>query len=396
MIRHLITLMWNRRQTNGLLLAEIFLAFVVLFVVGSVGLFNWQNYREPLGFEYQNVWSVDLSAGTQPRAEQFETLQTILRQLRGTPGVVSVSRSASNIPFSGSDNTTWLETEKNGVKQSVDDVNYYDVSPELREVMGLQIREGRWFDRRDEAATRTPVVINELLRDQLFGPGATAVGQRISNRKAEWQVVGVSGPYRTDGELREPRPGMFVYLSPQDTTRARNTLLMKVKPGSGAELEKKISADIRAAGSTWTSNILTLSNQRLVQLKFGLVLPVILGVICLFLIINVALGLFGVLWLNISRRRGELGVRRAMGATAGGISRQIVGEILVLTTFGLVLGLLVAVQFPLLGVFSVRPGVYLTAMLLAAGVLYLLATFCALYPSRLAASIQPAVALREE
>ncbi|UOR07294.1 ABC transporter permease [Hymenobacter aerilatus] len=372
------------------------MAFVVLFAVGSVSVYTWGNYRAPLGFTYQNVWQIDLSAGAQPHAEQFGTLQTILRQLRSTPGVMSVSRSASNTPFAFSNNTMWLETEKDGTKQSVGDINFYDANPDLRDVMGLQLQEGRWFDRRDEAATRTPVVINELLRDKLFGPGVSAVGKRVGNKESEWQIIGVSGPYRASGELSEPAPAMFVYLSPQDTSRAMHTLLVKVKPGSGAVLEKKISDDIRAAGSTWTSNIITLPNQRLIQLKFSLVLPVVLGVICLFLIINVALGLFGVLWLNISRRRGEIGVRRAMGATAGNISWQVLGEILVLTTFGLVLGLLVAVQFPLLGVFSVQPAVYLTAMLLAAGLLYLLATVCALYPSRMAAGIQPAVALREE
>jgi len=103
-----------------------------------------------------------------------------------------------------------------------------------------------------------------------------------------------------------------------------------------------------------------------------------------------------VLWLNISQRRSELGVRRALGASGAAISWQVVGEILVLTTFGLGLGLLVAAQFPLLGVFNVKTSVYLTAMALASAGLYVLATGCALYPSRLAAGIQPAVALREE
>ena len=58
--------------------------------------------------------------------------------------------------------------------------------------------------------------------------------------------------------------------------------------------------------------------------------------------------------------------------------------------------LLLAVQFPLLGAFEVKTSVYLTAMALAAAGLYALAAVCALYPSRLAAGIRPAVALREE
>ena len=396
MIRHLFVLMWNRKRSNGLLIAEIFLAFVVLFAVGSVGVYTWRNYQDPLGFDYQHVWRIDLSPGTQPHADQFATLQQVLQRLRSTPGVVSVSRSASNTPFAFSTNNTWVEAGKGSTKREAEDVDYYDAEPELRDIMGLQLQEGRWFDRRDEAVTRQPVVINALLRDALFAPGQSAVGRVIRSGETEYQVVGVTGFYRAGGELSEPQPGMFIYIGPQDTTRALSTLLVRVRPGSGAALEKRISDDIRAAGPTWTSNIITLPNQRLIQLKFSLVLPVVLGVVCLFLIINVALGLFGVLWLNISRRRGEIGVRRAMGATAGNISLQVLGEILVLTTFGLGLGLLVAAQFPLLGVMGVQTGVHLTAMLLAAGLLYLLATVCALYPSRLAAGIQPAVALREE
>ncbi|MBC8081884.1 MAG: FtsX-like permease family protein, partial [Hymenobacter sp.] len=146
----------------------------------------------------------------------------------------------------------------------------------------------------------------------------------------------------------------------------------------------------------WTSSITPLAEERATQLKTGLAPLVALVLVCVFLIINVALGLFGVLWQTISQRRGEIGVRRALGATAGTISGQIVGEILVVTTFGLGLGLLVAAQFPLLGVLGVPAGVYGTAMLLATGGLYALTFVCALYPSRLAAGIRPAVALREE
>lgn len=395
MLRHLFTLMWNRKRANGLLILEIFLAFVVLFVVGSVGVYYWRNYRAPLGFGYENVWKVQLNPGTQPHAEQFGSLQRVLARLRGLPGVVAFSRSVDNTPFAFSQNGTWIEGGP--AKRTVEDVDIYDAGPELREVMGLQLLEGRWFDRRDEvAARRLPVVINHLLRDELFGPGQPAVGQVVRSGADQFRVVGVSGPYRAGGELSEPKPGLFIYVSPQDTARALFDLLVRVRPGSGAQLEKKVNEEIRAASGGWSSNILPLPDERRTQLKVNLALPAILGVVCVFLLVNVALGLFGVLWLNISQRRAELGVRRALGATGGAISRQVLGELLVVTTFGLLLGLAVAAQFPLLGVFSVKAGVYLTAMALAAVGLYALATICALYPSRLAAGIQPAVALREE
>lgn len=389
--------MWNRKRANGLLILEIFLAFVVLFAVGSVGVYTWRNYRAPLGFAYDNVWEVQLNAGSQPRREQFASLQRVVARLRSTPGVVTLSRSASNTPFAFSNNTTEFR-EKGSANQPVAYGDVYDAGPELRDVVGLRLVAGRWFDRRDEApAAHQPIVITELAQAALFPDGRSALGRLITdNDNGSYRIIGVSGPYRAGGELSEPQPGYFLHISPQDTARALFNLLVRVQPGSGALLEKKLNEEIKAASGGWTSSIGTLPDARQTQLKVNFTPPVILGVVCVFLLVNVALGLFGVLWLNISQRRGELGVRRALGATGAAISRQIVGEILVLTTFGLLLGLLVAAQFPLLGVFSVKAGVYGTAMALAAAGLYLLAAGCALYPSRLAAGIQPAIALREE
>jgi len=399
MLRHLITLMWNRKRANGLLILEILLAFVVLFAVSSVGVYSWRNYHAPLGFAYQNVWKMQLNPGTQPHAEQFAALQRVLARLRSTPGVVTLSRSVDNTPFAFSNNTTEFRAIE-GKDRPAAYGDVYDAGPELRDVMGLRMVAGRWFDRRDEAVgRRPPIVITELTQAALFPDGTSALGKVIQGNlgeKEEFEVVGVSGPYRAGGELSEPQPGYFLYISPQDTARALFNLLVRVQPGSGAALEKKLNEEIRAASGGWSSNILPLPDERRTQLKVNLTPPVILGVVCIFLLVNVALGLFGVLWLNISQRRSELGVRRALGASGAAISRQVVGEILVLTTFGLGLGLLVAAQFPLLGVFNVKTSVYLTAMALASAGLYVLATGCALYPSRLAAGIQPAVALREE
>ncbi|MDB5239453.1 MAG: macrolide transporter permease [Spirosoma sp.] len=68
----------------------------------------------------------------------------------------------------------------------------------------------------------------------------------------------------------------------------------------------------------------------------------------------------------------------------------------VLATFALVLGLLLAGQFPLMNVFDLDTGVYLMAMAASVLIIYLLVTLCAVFPSRQAATVQPAVALHEE
>ncbi|GAB3653908.1 hypothetical protein GCM10027594_27850 [Hymenobacter agri] len=93
MIQHLFTLIWNRRRANFLLIAEIFLAFVVLFVVGSVVVYNQQNYRQPPGFAYEQVWRVNLDPGALPEAGRLAAGVYVVRMtLNGETQTLRVTR----------------------------------------------------------------------------------------------------------------------------------------------------------------------------------------------------------------------------------------------------------------------------------------------------------------
>jgi putative ABC transport system permease protein len=396
MLRHLFKLIWNRKRANGLLITQIFLAFVVLFVVGSTLVYNRQNYQAPLGFDYENVWEIELDNGSLPQRESqsANTLRQIAQRLKTMPGVQSLAISSSNTPFSGNRSRTDLSKEPKGKGHNS---NIHWMSDEMPAILRLPLKAGRWFDKGDDAAPDGElIVISEETQKALF-PNQSAVGRTLYSGTRKLRVIGVTGPFRSEGDLSEPRPAIFARISSQDTAyNYQNQLLVRVQPGVGAELERRISTEVMAIGQGWTCGITPLAEQRATQLKVALAPLVALVLVCIFLIVNVTLGLFGVLWYNISQRRAEIGLRRAIGASTGSISGQILGEMLVVTTFGLILGLLVVAQFPLLGVMSVQVNVYLLAMLLAVGFIYLITTVCALYPSRLAAGIHPAVALREE
>ena len=109
-----------------------------------------------------------------------------------------------------------------------------------------------------------------------------------------------------------------------------------------------------------------------------------------------ALGLFGVLWTNINRRKAEIGLRRTIGATQGAISRQFIGEILMITLSGVLVGLFFAIQFPLMQLFEMENINYYYAMAIAAFIIFVLVLICTFYPSRQAAVIHPALALHED
>jgi putative ABC transport system permease protein len=139
-----------------------------------------------------------------------------------------------------------------------------------------------------------------------------------------------------------------------------------------------------------------LENKRKKINYFAIIPMTVLLIVSLFLMINVSMGLFGVLWYNINKRTGEIGLRRAVGATGKSVSGQLIGESLVLATFSLLAGCFFAIQFPLLNVFDLAAGIYVTAIGLSVLFIYGLVFICSLYPGKQAAAIYPAVALHED
>ena len=107
------------------------------------------------------------------------------------------------------------------------------------------------------------------------------------------------------------------------------------------------------------------------------------------------LGLTGVMWQNVTRRTREMGLRRAAGAARSSIHRQIVGEVIITAGFGVALGVLLALQLPLL-VPNARFGVVLAAVAVSAVFMLVLAAGCGLYPGWTATRIHPAEALHYE
>jgi putative ABC transport system permease protein len=384
MFRHLFTLIWNRKRANLLLISEVFFSFVVLFGVGAVLITVGKNYLAPHGFNYEQVWRLEVRAGQglkMPRAE----LNDVLRQVKALPGVRTVALTSDNLPFVFRTNNS--DFAYKGKKTPT--TNNYDADDHYAEALKLHLREGRWFAPADDGSNHLPVVISQDLRESLFGdePALGKVftyGDPAANPRPEdeFQVTGVVDNVRMESDFSAPIPSVWKRLIPYDTTHWETAnVLVRVTPGAGGVLQEEIARTVAGITRQWTTEVRVMNDDRLHRRMYTLV-PVV--------------GLFGVLWYNISQRRAEIGLRRAMGATGAGIGWQFLGEMMVVTTFGVVLGTLLAVQFPLLNAFDLPAQPYLLAIGAATGAVYLITALCAWQPSRLAAGIHPAVALREE
>ena len=372
------------------MMTEMFVSFLVIFAVFSMIVSYYHNYKQPMGFDYDDMWVVNYSLPQNIQSNDSVMLfqRTIKQMLHSMPQIKETSFSGSNVPFSmSSSNSNTSYNDKEVL------ANMYNAEVDYAKVLSMHLNEGRWFEEGDNVSKIPPVVINEKLKEELF-ENDNAVGKILGKDADRLKIIGVVQSVKDKGDYEPIEAGMYRLM---DTTgyKYANTILLKVAPGTDAAFEGKLFKELsNAIGSS--IEIEHLDKKLVSKNKFMLVPAIIAIVVACFLIINVALGLFGVLWYNINKRRGEIGLRRAVGATGSAVSKQLVGEALVLSTFALIIGSFFAVQFPLLNVFDLPASVYIIAMLLAIAFIYVLVIICALYPGKQAAAIYPAVALHEE
>ena len=408
MIKHLCKLVWNRKRINFLITLEIFLSFLVVFSVIVFAVYYTDNYRRPLGFDYQNVWYIGVerraASDDKDLPQQLETSRRLLAALREF-GEVESAAGVWGAPYSRGNWTSGRDDKKTG--KSIE-FGWNPVTDDLKDVLGLKMVSGRWFGKEDDGASYRPVVINRKLARDLFGD-EDPVGKDISDpeakEKEEIRVVGLIDDFRKNGEFAE-LSGYAIHrnhltfipgLPEGRQTSPPRSLLIKVRPGTTAAFEEKLLARLQTEAKDWSFNIKPLDEMRASVFQEFLAPMAAFGLVAGFLLIMVGLGLTGVLWLTVTQRTKEIGLRRAKGATRRRIYKQILGELFIVTTIGLLVGVLVVVQFPLLEIMGfASPEVYTASIFISLGLIYLLTTVCGLYPSLLATRIHPSEALHYE
>lgn len=394
MILHLLKLVWHRRAANLLLVVEIFASFLVAFPVAGFGLALWRNSAQPLGYDWDDVWSLAIDVGTsQAGGEGSAAAETLARLVTAAEAMPEV-RSAAVAMIAPFEMAT-SERDRDGVSTLA---NW--ASDSFAEVMDLDLVAGRWFGPEDDAAAHLPVVVDRDLARTLWGD-ADPIGRRfpiVGREGADERVIGVVSEFKKDGELASR--GHFVFyraelgaVAPPEVSR----LVLEVAPGAGAAVEERLVGELARLAPGWTLQVTPLERLRANQFRTRLVPLVLAGTVALFLLAMVALGLTGVLWQAITRRGSELGLRRALGASRAQVRAQILGEVLLLAGLAIGAGLFVVVQLPLFELVGfLDPALFTGALVLATTTILGLALVCGLYPSRLAMSVEPAAALRDD
>jgi putative ABC transport system permease protein len=415
MTRHLLRLIWNRKRQNFLLTLEIFFSFVALFGVVLFAMHFANNSRQPLGYNIDRVWSITVDRKENDedvavKSRHRTTFRQLLLALKEMPQV-EIAAASFTSPYA---NWTWGGGMRLKGGHKIDHgVN--GVTDDFPALFQMPIVAGRWFSREDDAATWTPVLLNVRLAREIFG-NDDPVGKIIpeerdpndpppdpTEKPEVRRVVGVFEDFRKDGELSSPENFLFQRVRLDDGIPKANLpgrLLVRLVPGTPASFEETLVKRLLAEAPDWSFEVQAADVMRASKLKEYTIPLFAVGTVAGFLLLMVALGLTGVVWQSVTQRIREFGLRRAKGATIVDVRRQVLVEMVIMTSLALIVGVILLAQLPLLPLPSdlefIPPGVFAASIALSVTVIYALTLVCGWYPSRLATKVQPAEALHYE
>jgi len=391
MFAHIFKMMWQRKRANSLIIIEIVVAFIVLLALVAFIRVSYQTYSAPLGFEFNNTWSIQFDPDIDDRTQIGTTAKQTLQVLSQLPEVES-AHTMYFPPFIEASSSTTIDS-KNGELYVLNT----SVSDGAQQAMGMKLLAGRWLNESDTGQTIRSVLINKLLKDNIFGE-EDAINQLFDYEgDVKLRVVGVFEDFRQMGEF-SPVGNYMMFRTDLDNPKSfYRSINIWVKPGTPRAFEEKLQKLLHQSAPNWQFEVTTWQQLRDEHISNGMVIRIIPIVISLFLMLMVAFGLLGVLWQNVTRRTQELGLRRAMGATASMVQMQIVFELLVISLMAVTIGFLIAIQIPIAGIVEqLTWSIFFQSVAISTVIIMLLSVACAYYPSLIATRYLPADALHYE
>lgn len=378
MIRHLFKLTWNKKKKHIFLIVELFFFFLA---TGFIALFLFETdalkAKRP-GFNIENLISIDYrfmyAADT-----TFSSLTEELKQIKE----IEQTSTASYIPYNQATNPKSVTYKKKKI-----DVAGVDVDDKYLKILGLKLKSGRWIEKKDYHLSTKVTVIDVSTKQKLF-PDLGAIGRIINISGIPHQVIGVVENLNDPSVGNSYSQNVFTH-----NTQGTASILLKLNTPMNEGIYKKVK---ETTDRFWHSdNIMPVSQYKEKHEKERFIPLLILSLLSVFLVINIILGIFSILYQNINTRRSEIGLRRATGATSADIYGQIMMEMFLLASLALIPCLIVGYQFMAFNVLNASTGGYICAMISGAVVIYLLVIICALYPARMASMIHPAEALHDD
>jgi putative ABC transport system permease protein len=402
----------RHRARSTLVVVQVALALVLL--VGSglmIRTFQAMRRVDPGFTTPQEVLTLGLSIPSAQVKEPEAVIrmhQAIMDKIAAIPGVTSVGLS-SFVPMTGDGgHDPIFAADKSYEQKQLPPIRLFRfISPGLLKTMGNRLVAGRDFVWEDAYDKRAVAMVSENLARELWGSPAAALGKQIrESNSSDWrEVVGVVGDERDEGvDKKAPAVAFFPMLMTKfegDDPSVRRTMAYMIR--SPRAQSSAFASEVGRA--VWSVNpnlplagLRTLDavvSKSMARTSFTLVMLAIAGAMALLLGIA---GIYGVISYSVSQRTREVGIRMALGAQRGEVTRMFVRYGLGLAGIGIACGLAAAITLTrLMGslLFEVSPVDPFTYVAVCAS-LVSAAVLASYIPALRATLVNPVTALRAE
>lgn len=402
-----------RRLRQVLVVAQVGLAFLLLVGAGLVLASFRQVLHVDPGFDVKGVVTAATSVpqSLYPKNPDVnELMDRTLAAMRAIPGVTAAG-ATTTIPWGGDHNDSVILAEGYVMKpgESVISPEQLVVTPGYFEAMHIAMVTGRPFDDRDRESGPGTIIVDERLAHH-FWPDRNPIGRRMyfpqdindllkTDAHTRWMtVVGVIRPVHTADVEGNGNPVGAYYMPYAQHAERGYVLAIKTSGDTGAVMR---AVRVRFSGVAPSLALFDLHTMEergdlaLAGRRASLTLAMLFGGLALFLS---AIGIYGVLAYLVTQRQREIGIRTALGCSAGGVVKLVVGEALWLLGAGLILGvggsaaLRSVVAGQLYGVKPLDPAVMSAVILTLAAV----GLAACVGPARRATRVDPVTVLREQ
>ncbi|HYC53108.1 MAG TPA: ABC transporter permease [Gemmatimonadaceae bacterium] len=393
------------RFRNSLVLAEVALAVVLLVGAGLlIRSFEKLNRVDP-GFDPRGVLTYQAGFPA-ARYGQTSALPAVYDQLmertRVIPGVRGVAVSNTlptlgigyasfaieNVPFPASDPNT-----------GPIDVQPYTVSPDYFKVMGIRLTQGRGIESRDVDGAGDVAVINTEMVRRFIPAGRNPIGMRVTfgnpaDTAGWWTIVGVADVVAQQGLAAKPYAQIYLPIA----QAPRRSVYVTVKTdGDPMALVPSVRQALRSVDSEVPlSDVATMTERLSTDIAATRVSVTVLSIFAALAMVLAAIGIYGVLAYAVAQRTREIGIRMALGASAGVVRRLIVRQGMTPAIIGVAVGLAGAFYLTRLMeklLFGVAPSDPATFAMVAI-FLAMVAFLASFVPARRATRVAPTEALR--
>ncbi len=384
------------RIRGALVVCEVALACVLLVGAGLLIRSFLRVLDVDLGFQPQSAVAmrVDPSARYSTQALRNSYYDEALRRVSAAPGIEAVGLTDA-LPLVGNRSWDVAARGKTYERGQAPEAFVRIVSDGYLRAMGIQLRAGRDFSAADNLSSPRVIIINETLARALW-PGEDPMG-KIMFADVDRQVVGVVQDVRH--LALEEESGGELYLPIRQSNDYSSVTLVARGTASPAGLASAIRGALKPIDPNLPANEFR-AIQDLVDRSTSprrLIVSLLAG-FAGFALILAALGIYGVISYSVNQRKQEIGIRMALGASAGDLRKLVLKQTLKLAAVGMTLGLGAswalgrALQGLLFGIRPSDPATFAAALLILIGV----AALAGYLPARRASRLDPVEALRAE